>query len=182
MNEQKFANVRLLLAQMMLRPGKKQLFMGCEIGTFRAWAPDRPIEWFLTDHALHAALQQYCADLNLLCMEQKALHELDASREGFGWIDASNAEESVCSFCRYAADGSVLVIVLNFTPVERESVTLPVPHDGIYEEIFNSDAQKYGGSGKQNVGSFAARQAPGAPHAIRITLPPLSALVLKRAK
>lgn len=179
---QKFANVRLLLAHMILRPGKKQLFMGCEIGSFREWSPERPIEWFLTDHRMHEALQRYCAELNHFYLEQPPLWEQDSSREGFAWIDPSNAEESVLSFCRFAKDGSALIAVFNLTPVARERFLLGVPAGGAYGEVFNSDAARYGGEGRQNAGMFAAIPAslPHHANAIRITLPPLSALVFKQ--
>lgn len=178
---QKFANVRLLLAWMMLRPGKKQLFMGSEIGTFREWAKDRPIEWFLTDHKYHAALQQYCAELNHFYLENPALWELDASREGFAWIDDSDAERSILSFRRIASDGRALIAVFNCTPVEREGYLLGVPCEGAYKEVFCSDAQRYGGEGRHNVGTFFAKgyAHPQQGGTLTVTLPPLSAIVLR---
>jgi 1,4-alpha-glucan branching enzyme len=158
--------------------------MGTEIGTFRAWSQSNPIEWFLTDHTMHASLQLYCADLNHFYLEQPALWEQDGDRRSFSWIDSSNAEESICSFCRTAKNGDQLIAVLNLTPVEREGFLLSVPDEGIYEEIFNSDASKYGGSGNRNAGVFLPHPAAHAPfpQAIRITLPPLAALVFKRVK
>ena len=179
---QKFANVRLAIAWMMLRPGKKQLFMGCEIGTFREWATDRPIEWFLTDHKYHAALQQYCAELNHFYLENPALWELDASPEGFAWIDDSDEERSILSFRRTARDGSTLIAVFNCTPIEREDYRLGVPREGAYREVFHSDAQRYGGEGRHNAGTFFAGASahPRQGGALTLTLPPLSVIVLRR--
>lgn len=179
---QKFANARLLLAFIMTRPGKKQIFSGCEFGQFRAWSPTEPVEWFLTDFDSHAALQQYAAELNHFYLKNPPLWELDGDRNGFAWIDADNADESILSYRRMDKDGNELIVLLNLTPVAREDHLLAVPSEGVYEEVFNSDAKAFGGSGKQNAGIFATVSANllGYQNAIRITLPPLSALIFKK--
>jgi 1,4-alpha-glucan branching enzyme len=97
---QKFANLRLLFAYMYAQPAKKLLFMGGEIGQGREWAHDGSVEWNLLEHALHAGLQRWIAELNGLYRSEPALHELDCEPAGFEWIDCSDAEGSLISLIR----------------------------------------------------------------------------------
>jgi len=51
---------------------------------------------------------------------------------------------------------------------------VPVPKDGSWQEIINSDAQHYGGSGVGNFGTVEATDG----HVI-LTLPPLATIMLE---
>jgi 1,4-alpha-glucan branching enzyme len=53
--------------------------------------------------------------------------------------------------------------------------------DGTYEEIFNSEDARYGGSGIGNGNSIPAQPKPmhGCEQSIELTLPPLSVIYLK---
>ena len=179
-----FSGARAYLAYQMTHPGKKLTFMGCEIGQFCEWNANGVIEWFLTEFETHAQFQQYCADLNHLYLENPALWERDGDRDGFAWIDADNADHSIYSYRRMDAKGDELIILLNFTPVVRRDFLLGVPAEGVYEEIFNSDAPKYGGVGFVNMGELEALPAAldNSSHAINITVPPLSAVIFRRLK
>ncbi|MEC8919145.1 MAG: alpha amylase C-terminal domain-containing protein, partial [Pseudomonadota bacterium] len=55
-----------------------------------------------------------------------------------------------------------------------------VPVMGAWEEIFNSDAQCYGGSNLGNMGQIQALDAPlhGQTASISLTLPPLGVVLL----
>jgi 1,4-alpha-glucan branching enzyme len=71
--------------------------------------------------------------------------------------------------------------VLNFTPVPRHGYRLGVPASGVYQEVFNSDATQYGGSGVTNE-PRPSQDVPwhGQPYSIEFILPPLGAVFLKR--
>ncbi len=182
----KFAGARVFEAYRMTMPGKKLTFMGNEIGQFREWAYEEQIEWFLLDYEAHAKHQLYCADLNRLYLERPELWQVDNSWKGFQWIDADNKEGSILSYRRIAENKHELVVILNFTPVAYEDYFLRVPTEGIYEEIFNSDDEKYGGSGVANKGArfeSAPDQVFGNySEGIRLRVPPLGATVLRLAE
>ncbi len=180
--EQKFAGTRAFLTYLMTQPGKKLTFMGCEIGQFCEWDHTRSVEWFLLQYDMHAALQLFVSELNHFYLEQPALWQRDADPEGFRWIDANDAERSICSYRRRDADGNELVVLLNFTPVERRDYALAVPKDGVWEEIFNSDDERFGGTGCVNAGRLVTSPYSFGEyrHAIRVNVPPLSGTVYQR--
>jgi 1,4-alpha-glucan branching enzyme len=164
-------------------PGKKLLFMGSELGQWREWGHDRSLDWHLLDDPLHAALRRYVQDLNWHYHAERALYEQDFSPEGFRWIDCNDNENSVVSIVRYARDRRDFVVMLfNFTPVPRSEYRVGVPEAGFYRELLNSDAGLYGGSNVGNGGGVAteAVAAHGFEQSLRLTVPPLGCLLLKR--
>ncbi len=179
---QKFANLRLLYSYMWTHPGKKLLFMGGEIGQWNEWDHDAQLQWELLQWRSHSGLRRLVSDLNATYRREPALHEVDFRHEGYEWIDCQNADESTLCYLRRGEDPQdVLVICLNFTPTVRESFAVGVPTDGWYREVFNSDSEHYGGSNVGN-GAGATAQKPGfhgRPFALRITLPPLAAVIFK---
>ena len=183
---QKFANLRLLFSYMWTHPGKKMLFMGGELAQWHEWNYDGQLQWELLQWQTHAGIQQTLCDLNRLLIDEKPLHQLDFSGEGFEWIDCQNAHESVLGFLRKSHDqghAEHLLVCLNFTPVVRP-YRMGVPQAGDYVEIFNSDATKYGGSGVTNQGPLHADgHIPyhGQVASLELTLPPLGAVILKPA-
>ncbi|HZJ03621.1 MAG TPA: 1,4-alpha-glucan branching protein GlgB [Thermoleophilia bacterium] len=178
---QKFANLRLLLSYMYGQPGKKLLFQGAEIGQWREWAHEASVDWHLLGNERHAGIQRLLADLNRLYREEPALHDLDLDEAGFEWIAANDSEQSVISFLRKAKDGEVVLVALNFTPLPRHNYRLGAPSAGLWEEVLNSDAADYGGSGQGNLGGVQAAPFPfhGRPASLTLTLPPLGAVFLK---
>ena len=178
---QKFAACRALLGYMMTHPGKKMLFMGCEIGEFREWSCREPLEWFLLDYDQHAALQQYVAELNHLYLKTPALHESDDSWSGLRWIDADNSRQSVLSFRRIDERGREVIVVINFTPAAYENYCVGVPDAGVYEEIFNSDDPRFGGSGVINEGTLRTRpeRLHNLPDTLNFRLPPLGVAIFR---
>ncbi len=178
--EQKFAGARTLLAYMMTHPGKKLLFMGSEIGQFKEWDYREELEWFLLDYPMHAAFQQYVATLNHLYLKTPALYSRDDSWEGFRWIDADNGDQSVYSYRRMDRQGHEVIVLLNFTPVERRHFRVGLPCRGSYTEILNSDAVEFGGGGGINAGDIKTEDIPahGEAQSATLTLPPLGAVML----
>ena len=179
---QKFANLRLLLAHQYTQPGKKLLFMGSEIGQWGEWRHDHSLDWHLLEYAPHQGLQRWVRDLNWLYRDEPCLHQLDHQWSGFEWIDCNDSDQSTLSYLRRgrAADAALL-IALNFTPVPRHDYHLGAPWGGVWEEILNSDAHAYGGSGQGNFGGVEAEATAchGRSHTLRVTLPPLGAVVFR---
>jgi 1,4-alpha-glucan branching enzyme len=179
---QKRANLRLLFGYMWAQPGKKLLFMGCELGQYREWNHDASLDWHLLEDEGHAGIARWLEDLNRLYREDPALHELDVSPDGFQWIDANDAENSVFSFLRKGKKGEPVVVIFNFTPLPRENYRIGVPGGGYWREILNSDAARYGGTNRGNMGGVDAVPIPlhGRSHSLTLALPPLGAVFLKR--
>ncbi|HUN24957.1 MAG TPA: 1,4-alpha-glucan branching protein GlgB [Steroidobacteraceae bacterium] len=179
---QQFANLRLLYGYMWGHPGKKLLFMGSEFGQKREWQHEESLEWHVLAYPLHAGAQRWVRDLNRLYRDTPALYELDFSPAGFEWVDCNDADSSVIAFLRKARSGErEVLVVLNFTPVVRESYRIGVPRGGFWHERLNSDAHEYGGSGQGNQGgvSATAAGAHGRSHSVSLRLPPLGALFLE---
>ena len=174
---QKFANLRALYGYMYAQPGKKMLFMGGEFGQPSEWAHDGSLQWDLLQDPMHHGLKDWLSDLNNLYRSEPAFHELDCDSGGFEWIDCDDAEHSVISLLRKGrSSANLLLVVCNFTPVPRYSYRLGVPRAGMWQEILNSDAGRYGGSNMGNLGGVEAVPVPlhGRPYSLTITLPPLS--------
>ncbi len=179
--EQKFAGTRTYLTYMMTHPGKKLTFMGCELGMFREWAYEEELEWFLLDYEMHRKHQLFVAELNRFYLMNEALWERDDNWDCFRWIDADNADQSILSYRRVAKSGKELIILLNFLPVEREHFLLAVPEEGTYEEVFNTDDERYGGLGRTNPGKHKTQPCMlrGYSQAVEVTVPASGALILK---
>ena len=181
---QKHAGLRTLYGYMYGHPGKKLLFMGNEFGQWREWSPDRSLDWHLLDDSLHAGLRRYVRDLNRWYQTEPALHEMDFDQDGFRWIDCHDNENSVVSIVRQARRREdFVVMVFNFTPVPRQGYRIGVPEPGRYAELLNSDASAYGGSNVGNGGGVQTEPvaAHGFDQSVRLAIPPLGCLLLKRS-
>ena len=133
------------------------MFMGCEIGQTWEWNNDDGLPWYLLNYAVHQRLQTFVRELNGLYRREPSLYEVDDTYQGFEWIDFHDWESSVISFVRFARDrDDFIVFVFNFTPVPRLNYRVGVPKDGAYREIFNTDAEMFGGSNMGNGGWAAA--------------------------
>jgi 1,4-alpha-glucan branching enzyme len=180
---QKAANLRMALGFMWGHPGKKLLFMGCEFGQWSEWAESRSLDWHLTENPLNGGIQRWMRDLNATYQRERAFWDSDCTHEGFQWIDFHDVEQTVLSFLRRSTQtGEELLFACNFTPVPRPGYRVGVPRPGVYRELLNSDAEVYGGSNLGNGGAVWSEPVPehGRPDSVRLTLPPLSILVLKR--
>jgi 1,4-alpha-glucan branching enzyme len=178
---QKFASLRLLYTYMFTYPGKKLLFMGCEFAHGQEWNAGAEADWVLLERPQHQGVRSLVTDLNHLHRSLGALHELDFESGGFEWIDCHDNSQSVLSYLRKGRSGEgMVIVVLNFTPVPRESYRIGVPLAGFYREALSSDAECYGGSNVGNQGGIASEPIEwmGRPHSVCMRLPPLGGVIL----
>jgi 1,4-alpha-glucan branching enzyme len=181
---QKFANQRLLFAYMFAHPGKKLLFMGCEIGQWREWDAATSLDWNLLDYEPHQKLKTLVGKLNQLYTTEAALYDIESSWQGFDWIDFQDAENSVVSFLRKGKDPrEIIVVALNLTPTPRLGYRIGLPEAGVWKTVLNTDASVYGGSdaGPDEGSELDAHHLPwhGKGFSIQLDLPPLGVLMLK---
>ncbi|MFI8461645.1 1,4-alpha-glucan branching protein GlgB [Kitasatospora sp. NPDC085464] len=178
---QQLASVRAYLAFMWAHPGGQLIFMGQEFAQPSEWWHDGSLDWPLLDTPEHRGVRDLVRDLNRLQHAVPALWQCDGEPGGFRWIDADNADENVLSFIRYDADGEPLVCVYNFSPVVRDPFRLAFPRVGVWNEVLNTDAGCYGGSGVGNLGAVTAeaRHRQGLPAGADVVLPPLGSLWLR---
>ncbi|MBI5490161.1 MAG: 1,4-alpha-glucan branching protein GlgB [Deltaproteobacteria bacterium] len=178
----RFATLRLLFGWMFGQPGKKLLFMGGEFGQRKEWNHDTSLDWHLLQYPSHQGLARWVADLNRLYSGEPAMWERDFDGRSFEWVDCNDADQSVLTFLRRGESNDDLVLVLcNFTPVPRYGYGVGVPRGGWWEEVLNSDALEYGGSGLGNFGGVDAspQGAHGRPWSVRLVAPPLGAVFLR---
>lgn len=178
---QKLANLRAYYGFMWAHPGKKLVFMGCEIGQDIEWNHDQSISWDLMDRPDHAGVQTLVAKLNGVYQQEKALQFSDLDPAGFEWAIADDAENSVIAMLRYDENRETCILAIsNFTPILRHDYRVGVPRHGRWMEILNSDASEFGGSG-QGKGDVSAEPHPahGREFSINLALPPLATLYLK---
>ncbi len=171
---QQFANLRAYYGFMWGYPGKKLLFMGQEFAQRREWDEGRPLDWDLRGSAAHEGVRNLVRDLNRLYAAKPALHARDCEGEGFEWLIADDADSSVFAWLRKAPGEKPVAVIANLTPIARAPYRIPLPHDGRWAEIFNSDAAAYWGTNLGNLGGLVARDG-----AALVTLPPLATIMLE---
>ena len=176
---QKLANLRLLLAYLYTRPGKKLLFMGTELAPWAEWNHDLSLDWHLLTDPARAGFIRYVQDLGRLYRGHSPLWRHDHEPSGFSWIDLADEDNSVISYARHDARDHV-VVVLNFTPIPRERYRIGVPGTGSYSLLMSTDDIQYGGSGFGAVSTVQVETTPfhGYAQSVALHLPPLGALVI----
>ncbi len=179
--DMKFAGVRVFLSYMMAHPGKKLTFMGAEIGQFDEWNSTEELQWGLLGFEKHKKLNDFFRALNDFYKENSCMYQVDFTWEGFQWIHHDDYQHSVIAFRRIDRDGNNIIVVCNFQPMYREDYAIGVPEYGVYAEVFNSDDEQWGGTGKSNGTNIHAveEEMHGLEQSIHINLPPMSALYLK---
>lgn len=179
--DDKFAGVRAFITYMYAHPGKKLVFMGTEIGQFDEWDADSGIQWDLLSFEKHSQLKRFFCDLNKFYLENKPLYELDAIWKGFDWIHHDDYTNSVIAFKRTDSEGNEIIAICNFQPVKHENYYIGVPKHALYDEVFTSDAEEYGGTGVSNGKNIEPEimKIHGCNQGLALTLPPLSVIYLK---
>ena len=178
---QQFANLRALYGWMWAHPGKQLLFMGGEFAQEREWSDSRSLDWHLLDDPLHRGVQSLVRSLNAVELEEPTLYVADFNPDGFRWIDANDSDQSVYSFLRFDPQGGSrpVACVANLTPVPRHGYRLGLPIAGRWQEILNTDASEFGGSGVGSGEVWTDGVAwHGHPQSVALTLPPLGVVWL----
>ena len=175
---QKFANLRLLLSYMICQPGKKLLFMGGEFAQWNEWYCKAELDWNLLQYPSHNGVQKMVKELNKLYLENGCLWEKDYDYTGFEWVDFSDQQNSVISYLRKGSLGQFLC-VHNFTPQYHPDYFIRINNISQAGEVFNSDAERYWGSGKHNHDAYIVKDHNGHPIGIKISLPPLATVIFQ---
>ncbi len=179
---QKFAELRSLLGYLIAHPGKKLSFMGNEFGQFIEWKFDAGLDWLLLDYEMHQKMQGYVKALNHFYLNQPALWEDDNSWSGFEWICPDDNNQSVLTFLRKSRmPEEYLLVVVNFTPLERLEYRIGVPLVKGFQMIFNSDDTDFGGDGYKNNALIKTEKHPchGLEQSIKLCIPPSSIVFYK---
>ena len=189
---QKFAGLRAFYGYWMSHPGKKLLFMGGEFGQFIEWRYAEQLDWLLLDYPMHRQMQDYSRDLNRYYLDHPEFWQEDFDWKGFQWISCDDRDNSVIAFVRTGKEpGTETVVVCNFTPVVRREYRIGAPEPGTWQEVFNSDAEAFGGSGVrsgtlQENGKVEIRteKVPchGREQSLVLTLPSLAVVYFQRKK
>lgn len=182
--DEQFAGVRAFITYMYAHPGKKLVFMGTEIGQFDEWNHQEAIQWDLLEFEKHKKLRTFFKELNKFYLDCKPLYELDTVWKGFDWIHHDDYTNSVIAFKRTDKNGDEIVSVCNFQPIRRDEYCIGVPKYGLYDEVFNSDEERFGGSGVVNGNNIKTEvmKIHGFDQGLSLTLPPLSVIYLRCAK
>lgn len=175
---QKFANVRLLISYMICQPGKKLMFMGGEIVQWNEWYCKAEIEWFLLKYPTHQGVQNMVKEINHLYLQKGCLWERDFNFTGFEWVDFNDRQNSVIAYLRKGSWDRVLC-VHNFTPNYHSEYILRFQGVESIQEIFNSDHERYGGSGKLNHAPEIVKDGEGRSIGVKIQLAPLATMIFQ---
>jgi 1,4-alpha-glucan branching enzyme len=179
----KFAGLRLLALYQMTHPGGKLNFMSTEYGPFIEWREYESLEWFLLDYPAHKMHQDYVKALGHLYQDTPALWQDDHSWNGFHWLDADNAAQSILLFRRTGKEKTKAVtVLLNFQPTTYQDYRIGVPYPGDYRELMSSDETRFGGSGKCNPEVLHAEAVPchGEKWSVRVQVPPIGGILLQK--
>ena len=178
----KFQGLRTLMTYMMCHPGKKVNFMGNEIAQWMEWRFREGLEWVGLKYENHQKHQNFIKVLNKIYVDYKALNEIDDSYDGIEILDADNKDESLFTFIRKGRNPrDFLIVVCNFTPVQRDNVKVGVPFEGQYEELLNTELSEYGGAWdySEKLYNTSNEEVNQKPFSIEVIAPPLSVLIIK---
>ena len=178
---ERYAALRGFMSFMMAFPGKKLTFMGTEFAQHNEWNYEKELEWELLQYADHRKCHNFFKAINRFYKERKELFELDCSEEGFKWISGGDYTQNVIAFRRLDKKGNELIVLVNFLPVSHGDYKIGVPYKGVYEEVFSSDSEEFGGSGNLNGNSIKSENYPmhGFGQSISLKLPANSAVFIR---
>lgn len=178
---EKFAGVRAFYTYMLTHPGKKLLMMGSEFGQWHEWQFEYSLDWHLLENEENRQTQDFFKAANHFYLSEKPLWEEDFSWKGFEWIYADDNQANTISFLRKDQKGDFVVVVCNFSPVDRTGYCVGVPVPGAYTCVFNTDTAAFGGQGRGDQEPVRSQYIPchGREQSIIISLPPMSAVIYR---
>ncbi|MCI2061191.1 MAG: 1,4-alpha-glucan branching protein GlgB [Eubacteriaceae bacterium] len=180
--EDKFAQLRAFCVYMMTHPGKKLVFMGAEFGQFIEWNEKQGLDWMLLKFEKHKKMQSYVRELNRYYLDTPALWKKDDSYDGFGWVDADNANDNVYTYFRTDCEGQIALSVINLSGNDYEDFWIGVPEGDSYEVMIDTDRKRSGGTGKRKKRKYKVRKGSmnGYDRFISVSMPKLSAMILEK--
>lgn len=178
----KYANLKAGYAFMMCHPGKKLLFMGQDFAQLREWSEERELDWFLLAEPEHQQIQNWYRALLHLYKKNKAMYELDTDPAGFEWVNADDIFRSIYSFIRHSKDNKKnLLVVCNFTPMERRDYRVGAPRRKQMKLVLNSDDVEFGGKGEPRPLLYkpVKQECDGQKYSFTYPLPPYGVAIFE---
>ena len=178
---QQLANLRAYLAFMWAHPGKQLLFMGAELGQESEWAESRELDWWLLDHPEHRGVHSLVRDLNAAYVASPALWQRDddPARLRVDRRQRRRPQRLLVHPPRPPTRPRPGVrLQLRRGPPRATGSACPRP--GTWDEVLNTDAATYTGSGVGNLGGITAVEGDhlGQPAYADIVVPPLATVVV----
>ena len=180
--DEKFSNLRCFYLFMITHPGKKLNFMGNEIGQFEEWYDNKEIDWDILDYEKHALFNNYFAALQKIYLNESSLYKNEYNRDSFNWINIDNTtnSNSIFAYKRSDLEGNSTYILLNLSDIDFPNFRLEVESSGWYEDLINTDNEKFGGKNK----AFKKKQAKliHNKYYIYVSLNKFNGLIIKKSK
>ncbi len=166
---EKFAPLRLLYGFVMMHPGDKLLFMGCEFAQYTEWACHHALDWQDLDCEANRQMQTYVQALNRFYRDNPALWTGD-STEQIVWVDRGSNHAGLLALERRSPNGERLLAVMNLTAYKLSGCRLTLRDSEEWREVFCSDAVAYGGTGE--AGTVACRPQEDGNCRLTMQMPP----------
>lgn len=184
LNDDKFAQAKALYVYMMTHPGKKLNFMGNELGEYKEWDERKALGWDILNYPQHDSFHHFIEDLNKIVDTYPALYSMDYDPAGFKWLVVDDHNQSVFAYARFDKKGNCIVVVTNFIGNKHENYAVPVPFEGSYKEILNTDKDTYTGSNYTNTRALRSKKGTclNEAQSIHVKLAPFSAVVFEYHK
>lgn len=174
----KFANARLFYSYQVCHPGKKLVFMGIELGMWKEWNSQEELNWGLLAYERHQMLQRFFQQMNDFYQKNFALWQWDFDSKGFEWVDFSDQQNCCISYLRKAKQ-QLLFCVHNFSANCIPNYVIHLPNVVRITEVFNTDKEEYGGSGKLNSSIEIINNLQKKPIGVQFQLSPLATMIFE---
>ena len=178
----KFKQTRALYVYMLTHPGKTLNFMGNELAEWKEWDEKKALGWNILEYPAHDAFHRFRKDLNNVVLKHPALYEKDYDPTGFEWLVVDDKQQSVFAYARYGnSPDSIVVTVMNLIGNQHEGYRVPVPKEGTYKELINSEQDIYDGCNFVNGKALKSvkGQVGNKQDYIEVNLAPYSAMVFE---